>query len=60
MRGKDCSSDENYYDVVSVDADMVEDAANTNKKRYLVGENSKKTRRAKKTEGPLTSALSLE
>ena len=56
MRRKDCSSDENDYDVVSVDADAIEDAANTNKKRYLVGENSKKTRRTKKTEGPLTSA----
>ena len=31
MRGKDCSSDENDYDVISVDADMIEDAANTNK-----------------------------
>ena len=60
MRGKDCSSDENDYDVVSVDADTVESAANTNKKRYLVGENSKKTRRTKKTEGPLTSASAAE
>jgi len=56
MRGKNCSSDESDYDVVSIDADTVEDATNTSKKRCLVGENSKKTRRTKKTEGPLTSA----
>ena len=61
MRGKDCSSDEDEEPVdITIYSGCIqdEDEPKTNKKRrYMVGENSKKQR--KKTEGPLTSASAV-